>query len=92
MTEDETDFQQEHGYGQKIRQELAGNDGRETPAVDETLLDKKSRKHLDIERRKRSFKSDADRAGEDRRRFNATTLVAVASLVLALIGYLFFAS
>ncbi len=78
--------------GRKFDKALPAMTDEELAAVDETTLDKTSRKHLEIERRNRAFKSDSDRAREDRRRFNVTTLVAVASVVVALIGIFFFVS
>lgn len=78
--------------GRKFDKRLPAMTDEELAAVDETTLDKKSRNHLKIERRKRAFKSDSGRAREDRRRFNVTTLVAVASVVVALIGIFFFVS
>ncbi len=78
--------------GRKFDKKLPAMTDEALAAVDETTLDKTSRNHLEIERRKRALELDSNRDREDRRRFNVTTLVAVASVVVALIGIIVFVS
>ena len=72
--------------GRKFDKSLPAMTDEKLAAVDETLLDKKSRNRLDIERGKRAFKSASGRDMEDRWQFYLTTLVAVATVVVVLIG------
>ena len=76
--------------GEKFDKRLPTMTDGELAAVDETKISKKSRNHLEIERRKRDFKSGTGHTKESRRRFNITTLVAAAGVVIAALGLIAF--
>ncbi len=63
--------------GSKFDKRLPTMTDEELAAVDEALLNKKSRKNLDIERRKRAHKSESNHSREDQRRFSVTTIIAL---------------